>query len=84
MAELSQQQLEQVKARVNGHSARYQFLSAHVTDKDRRLVVVTAYTTDGKPHAVSVDTKKEPNWLTNEAQFSEVVDAALGELSKPF
>jgi hypothetical protein len=84
MSELSPDQLEHIKNKIDKSSERYKFAHALVTDRDRKLAVVTVYESDGELHTAVVKTDDAPMWLSNTAQFEEVVDAVVKKLQRGF
>ena len=83
MTDLTAEQLEKIKTAVDKSSERYDFVTALATDKDRKLAVVTVYK-DGDLNTCTVKTNKAPDWLDNDDQFDEVVEAAVDKLSSVF
>lgn len=83
MGKLSEDQVGKIRTKVNESTNRYYFEYAKSSDKDRKLTVLTFFTKDDVPHIVQVATKDAPNWLTNDAQFDEVVADAVSALKNP-
>ena len=83
MTDLTAEQLDKIKNAVNKSSERYEFVTALPTDKERKLAVVTVYK-DGELNTCTVKTEKAPDWLDNDDQFDEVVEAAVDKLGSIF
>jgi hypothetical protein len=83
MTQLTDEQVTKIRTKVNASTERYVFEHACTSDKDRKLVVLAIYANDGAPHAAAVTTGSAPNWLSNEEQFVETVDAVVSKLARP-
>jgi hypothetical protein len=83
MTKLTDDQVNKIRTKVNESTDRYHFEHACTSDKDRKLVVMALYANDGAPHCVAVAASSAPNWLTNEAQFDEVVNDVVSKLKRP-
>lgn len=84
MTDLTPDQMAHVKSAVERSSDRHRFVTALATDRDRKLAVVVVWESDGELRTAIAPTSKAPNWLTNDAQFEEVVADAVARVNRAF
>jgi hypothetical protein len=83
MTKLNDTQLNYLREQVNLKGVgKFTFETATATDADKQLSVAALFT-DGKWHTTTVKVGDNSNWLTNDAQFKNVVKAACDNLGRP-
>jgi hypothetical protein len=82
MTALTQAQTDYLKQQVNNAGGtRYSFVTAVATNNDQSLGVVVVWTNNGELRAVTVSAGANHIWLQDLAQFANVVDSAVKQLS---
>ncbi len=84
MKELTPAQVNYATSRINAAGAgHYTFVHGVATAGDAKFGVVVVWDNTGDLRAVTVETKKHPIWLTNEAQFADAVEDVVNRLKLP-